>query len=106
MRARRVDANHSDIKDAAIKAGLRVYDTSSVGLGFPDLVVQFGDVTVLWEVKNPQQPPSKRRLTPEQQVARDKGLRARTVLTAEDVITARREMVAMATAIENAKRLA
>lgn len=49
--ARRVDGNHGDIRDAFRKLGCKVFDACRVGQGFPDLVVQYGGLTVLCEVK-------------------------------------------------------
>lgn len=66
-RAARVDGNHGEIVSALRAIGASVYDASAVGGGFPDLVVGLRGVTLLVEVKNPKQPPSKRRLKPLQQ---------------------------------------
>jgi Holliday junction resolvase-like predicted endonuclease len=49
--ARRTDANHGEIRDAFRKLGCRVFDACRVGQGFPDLVVQYGGMTLLVEVK-------------------------------------------------------
>lgn len=64
-RAARRDGNH-----AAIVADLRrllgaacVFDTAAVGDGFPDIVVGDGRRNWLFEIKDPAQPPSGRRLT-------------------------------------------
>jgi hypothetical protein len=55
MRARRIDANHGEIKRAFERLGCAVFDAYSVGKGFPDLVVQVGIppavITLLVEVK-------------------------------------------------------
>lgn len=60
--ARRVDANHGSIVKALRKIGCHVFDSSKLGRGFPDLVVQFGFRLVLVEVKAPGG-----KLTPEQE---------------------------------------
>lgn len=76
-RAARTDANHREIVQALRTAGCVVHDTSSVGGGFPDLVVgkpahaivtPFG-IKVVWlmEVKDGSRPPSARKLTPDQE---------------------------------------
>src|SRR5688572_2834121 len=52
--ARRTDANHATIRDAFRKLGCRVFDACRVGQGFPDLVVQYGGMTLLVEVKTPK----------------------------------------------------
>lgn len=49
--AKRTDANHGEIKRAFEKMGVKVFDASRVGGGFPDLVLQYGGVTMLAEIK-------------------------------------------------------
>jgi hypothetical protein len=52
-RARRVDANHSEIRDALRKVGYFVYSTAALGDGFPDLlVVDHERRVMLMEVKS------------------------------------------------------
>lgn len=83
-RAARVDANQTKVVEHLRKAGLSVAITSALGNGFPDLVVaakiltnviggtsdrvikQYRINTVLVELKDPSQPPSKRRLSPDE----------------------------------------
>lgn len=65
-RAARTDANHAEVVRALRQAGCSVFDTSSVGGGFPDLVVGCGGKTMLMEIKDGAKPPSARRLTPAQ----------------------------------------
>ena len=48
--AKRVDTNHSLVVKTLRELGCSVFDTSSVGRGFPDLVVSKG-ATALVEVK-------------------------------------------------------
>lgn len=67
MRARRVDANHAEIAKAFRRCGWSVADTSRLGSGFPDLVVARAGRTVLVEVKDGAKPPSKRKLTEDEQ---------------------------------------
>ncbi|WP_433705814.1 hypothetical protein [Paraburkholderia sacchari] len=64
--ARRADGNQVAITDALRKAGCQVCVTSTVGQGFPDLVVKAGRAVMLMEIKDPSKPPSARRLTPAQ----------------------------------------
>jgi hypothetical protein len=67
MRIRRIDANQPEAVDYLRRAGYGVFITSAVGGGFPDLVCARERFTALVELKDEQQPPSKRRLTlPEQ----------------------------------------
>lgn len=65
--AKRVDANQSAIVAALRSAGVRVYVTSHIGGGFPDLVVhrpQWGQHWRALEVKDGSKSPSRRALTP------------------------------------------
>jgi hypothetical protein len=70
MRKRgRTDANQTKVVEHLRRAGLSVAITSMVGNGFPDLVVAGrGKLpgwsrTILVELKDPDQPTSKRKLT-------------------------------------------
>lgn len=47
--------------------GYSVLDTADLGHGAPDFVVGANGINLLLEVKNPEQPPSKRRLTQDEQ---------------------------------------
>ena len=63
--AKRVDGNHREVVDG-LRASLpeaTVFDASGAGKGFPDLVVGFKGRNWLFEVKNGDQAPSRRRLT-------------------------------------------
>lgn len=66
MKAARVDANQREIVEALRKAGAFVQVTSSVGKGFPDLVVGFRGKWLLLECKDGKKSPSAQRLTDEQ----------------------------------------
>lgn len=70
----RVDANQTKVVNHLRKAGFSVAITSSIGNGFPDLVVAKdvmdwhkknfkGCKTVLVELKDPDKPPSQQKLT-------------------------------------------
>ena len=48
---KKVDKNQSEIVQALREVGASVYDASTVGQGFPDLVVGFNGVNYLIEVK-------------------------------------------------------
>jgi hypothetical protein len=65
--AARVDANQGEIV-AALRGipGCKVAITSALGHGFPDLAVGWMGANYLIELKDPGQPPSKRRLTPDE----------------------------------------
>lgn len=64
---KKVDANQPDIIKALRKAGASVTPTHALGQGFPDIAVGFNGITVLMEIKNGELPPSKRRLTPDEE---------------------------------------
>ena len=53
--------------DAAEAVGASVLDIADLGAGAGDILVGFRGVNFLIEVKDDKQPPSKRRLTPDEQ---------------------------------------
>lgn len=61
------DANHAHIRDRLRELHCSVADTGDVGDGFPDLVVGYRKMNFLFEIKDPDQIPSKRKLTPDQE---------------------------------------
>jgi hypothetical protein len=64
-RAARRDANHARIRDGLRDAGFEVRDAGGLGDGMSDLIVKHrgtGRVRFI-EIKDPDQPPSKRALT-------------------------------------------
>ena len=66
-RAARIDANQPGIvKELRQIPGVSVAITSALGDGYPDLTVGFRGRTYLFEIKDPDKPPSKRRLTEEE----------------------------------------
>lgn len=66
-RAAKVDDNQAELVDLFRTAGMSVAVTSAAHDGFPDLVLGYGGITVLVEVKDGAKPPSKRHLTDKQQ---------------------------------------
>lgn len=68
-RASRVDGNHSQIRRAFEQFGCWVGDLHDLGRGWPDLLVSVPSthLLVLVEVKDGSKPPSKRKLTPDEQ---------------------------------------
>ena len=69
---KRVDANQAAIVQAMRALGWYVFDASSVGRGFPDLIAAKGGAIVLVEVKDGSKPKSEQALTPaEAKVHRD-----------------------------------
>ena len=65
-RAAKTDRNQDEIVQALRAAGASVQSLAAVGQGVPDLLVGFCGATVLIEVKDASQPPSRRRLTEDQ----------------------------------------
>lgn len=66
-RAAKVDSNQAQIVAALRSIGCTVVVTSSVGNGFPDLVVGHRDRNWLFEVKDGSKVPSARKLTPDEE---------------------------------------
>lgn len=64
--AKRVDANHGQIRDALRRLGYFVADMSRSGRGFPDLLIAKAGRMRLVEVKDGSRVPSERLLNPEQ----------------------------------------
>jgi hypothetical protein len=67
-RAARTDFNQAEIVEGLRRAGCEVVSLAAVGKGVPDLLCSRAGRNFLLEVKDPEQPLSKRRLTPEQQI--------------------------------------
>ena len=63
----RIDANQGEIVAYLRRIGASVQVLSAVGHGCPDLLVGFRGRNVLLEVKDGGKPPSKRKLTPDEQ---------------------------------------
>ena len=59
----RTDRNQKDLVKALRGIGAIVWPTHRLGGGFPDLLVGFKKTFYLYEIKDPQQPPSGRLLT-------------------------------------------
>ena len=66
-RAARIDANHRAIVDLLRSCGARVLSLAPMGQGVPDLLVNVEGKLALIEVKDGSRPPSKRRLTPDEE---------------------------------------
>jgi len=65
---KRVDGNQDSIAKALSKLGYSVHRTHMVGDGFPDIVVGAGKTNYLFEIKNPDMSPSKRKLSPDEEI--------------------------------------
>jgi hypothetical protein len=68
VRRRKVDVNQPELVDQIRQIpGVTVRHTHMVGNGFVDIIVGFQKNNFLLEIKDPSQPPSKRKLTPDEQ---------------------------------------
>jgi len=66
-RAARVDDNQAEIVAALRAAGCTVQSLAAVGKGCPDAAVGFRGRNLLLEIKDGAKPPSKRKLTPDEE---------------------------------------
>lgn len=82
--ANRRDANEPELVEVARAIGFKVFYISELG----DLLVQFGDRCELWEVKTPSG-----KLTVTQCKLRQAGLKAWTIRTVDEVITAKQRFL-------------
>ncbi|MGB3205449.1 MAG: hypothetical protein WBB28_10705 [Crinalium sp.] len=62
----RTDANQRQIVEALRSLGCSVQHLHVIGRGCPDAIVGHAGVNYLIEIKDSSQPPSKRRLTPDE----------------------------------------
>lgn len=67
MRAKKIDENQPELVKQMRKIGMSVFVTSMVGNGFVDAVCGFRSKNYLFEIKDPNKPPSKRKLTDDEQ---------------------------------------
>ena len=65
--AARTDGNQKEVVAELRKRGCVVAHTHMVGKGFPDIVVGYNGRNYLFEIKDPAKPPSKRRLTKDEE---------------------------------------
>lgn len=66
--AKRVDANQSKIVEQLRRIGATVQVLSSVGQGCPDILVGYRTRNFLFEIKDGAKIPSKKKLTPDEEV--------------------------------------
>ena len=64
---KRADRNQSKIVADLRRAGFSVQDLHTVGDGCPDILVGHQGMNWLFEIKNPEQPPSKRKLSDDEE---------------------------------------
>lgn len=63
----KIDANQPEIVETFRAMGCSVVSAAPMGKGFPDLIVGYRGRNYLIEVKDGSKPPSKRKLTPDQE---------------------------------------
>jgi len=63
---KRADRNQPQIVRDLRRAGFSVQSLHTVGDGCPDILVGHQGMNWLFEIKNPEQPPSKRKLSPDE----------------------------------------
>jgi len=82
----KADRNQPSIVKEYRRLGATVAHTHMVGGGFVDIVVGYMGINSLVEIKDPEQPPSKRRLTTDEQIWHDEWAgTVRIIETFEDV---------------------
>jgi hypothetical protein len=68
MHPKRIDDNQPAlVKQLRQIPGVKVAHTHTIGDGFPDIVVSFRGVNYLFEIKDPSKPPSRRKLTEDEE---------------------------------------
>lgn len=65
--AKRTDANQTEIVEEFRSYGFSVYITSHVGKGFPDIIIGYGGVNYLIEIKDGKKAKSAQKLTKAEQ---------------------------------------
>lgn len=65
--AARIDANQPEVVKDLRAFGCSVQHLHTVGRGCPDILVGFRGKNWLFELKDPAKPPSRRRLTPDEE---------------------------------------
>jgi len=90
----RIDANQPEIVKGLRDTGHSVAITSAVGKGFPDIIVGRNGITLPMEIKDGSLPPSKQKLTKDEQQWHDewKGSAA-VVHNLDEAIEAMNKMV-------------
>lgn len=83
-RKAKTDDNQKAIVDTFRSMGISTAITSNAGDGFTDLVIGYGGLTVLVEVKDGNKPPSAQKLTPDQQKFHGSFLGAITTINSVD----------------------
>lgn len=63
---KRVDANQKDLVELLRALGASVQPLHTVGKGTPDALIGYKGRNLLAEIKNPEMPPSARKLTPDE----------------------------------------
>lgn len=80
--ARRTDANHAEIAGYFQRLGCLVHNTNAAW----DLTILKHGIICLIEIKDPDKPPSRRKLTPTSQALMDAGWPIKRIETLDDVM--------------------
>lgn len=88
-RAAKIDSNQNEVVAALRAIGAVVAITSSLGKGFPDIVVGYRGTNFLIEIKDGNKPPSKQKLTPDEEMFHEEWSRQapiHVVATAQEAV--------------------
>lgn len=86
-RAARIDGNQNDVVKELRMMGCSVAISSVMGKGFPDIAVGYHGRNYMFEIKDPAQPPSKRKLTPDEKNWHEKWRgNVKIILTAQEAM--------------------
>lgn len=86
-RTHKVDSNQPEIVADLRKIGASVHSTAMVGNGFPDIVVGMFGQNWLFEIKDPEKPPSARKLTEKEKDFHDLWMgQVHEIMTTEDAL--------------------
>ena len=87
VRAARVDANQAQIVAELRQCGVTVQHLHMVGQGCPDIMCGWAGETYVFEIKDPDKPPSRRRLTEDEERWHQEWVgQVNIILTAEDAL--------------------
>lgn len=83
----RTDGNHTEIQRVVETVGASWQSLAAVGHGCPDALVGWRGRNHVWEIKNPDQPPSKQKLTKDEAAWHERwGGQVEVIRTREDAL--------------------
>ena len=87
IRAARVDVNQAQIVRGLRQCGVTVQHLHTVGQGCPDIMCGWHNRNYVFEIKDPDKPPSRRRLTEDEEKWHEEwGGQVDIILTTEDAL--------------------